>query len=65
MATTENCYEGPQGFRVVFTNAPEGSIMIKRLEGDICRNESTAQKRGLQLCKEWIDENLEAREGDE
>ena len=42
---------------IVFTNAPEGSIMVQRLEGAVYQSKEAAEKHGLELGKKWIDEN--------
>jgi hypothetical protein len=44
----------------VFVNSSEGSIHIKHLEGVIFESKEAAEAHGLELCKEWLDENLEA-----
>jgi hypothetical protein len=42
---------------IVFTNAPEGSVMIKRFDGPVYQSQRAAEKHGLELGKKWIDEN--------
>lgn len=42
----------------VFTNNPTGSIKIKQLEGVIFESKEAAEAHGLELCKEWVDDNL-------
>ena len=44
----------------VFVNSSEGSIHIKHLEGVIFESKKAAEAHGLELCKEWLNENLEA-----
>jgi len=47
---------GSQG--IVFTNTPQGSIMIQRLEGAVVfKSKRAAEEHGLKLGKKWIDEN--------
>jgi hypothetical protein len=41
----------------VFKTTPEGSILIKSLDGVIVESQQTAQDQGLELCKKWVDEN--------
>jgi hypothetical protein len=41
----------------VFTNTPEGAVLIKQLEGVIFESKQAAEAHGLELCKKWIDEN--------
>jgi hypothetical protein len=44
----------------VFVNSSNGSIHIKHLEGVICESKEAAEAHGLELCKKWLEENLEA-----
>jgi hypothetical protein len=44
----------------VFTDTPEGSIHFKLLEGAIFESKEAAEAHGLEICKEWVDQNLEA-----
>jgi len=44
----------------VFTDSPQGSIHIKRLEGVIFESQQAAEAHGLELCKKWIDKNLKS-----
>jgi hypothetical protein len=53
----------PDGWRShgdVFVNSSKGSIHIKHLEGVIFESKKAAEAHGLELCKQWVDENLEA-----
>ena len=40
----------------VYSNAQEGSVLIKCLDGVIFESQRAAQDHGLELCKKWIDE---------
>jgi hypothetical protein len=42
---------------IVFTNTPQGSFMIKRLDGAVYHSKRAAEAHGLKLGKKWIDEN--------
>jgi hypothetical protein len=42
---------------IVFTKTPQGSFMIKRLDGAVCHSKRAAEAHGLELGKKWIDEN--------
>jgi hypothetical protein len=42
----------------VFTNTPEGSILVTSLEGVIFESQRAAQDHGLELYKEWVDQRL-------
>jgi hypothetical protein len=44
----------------VFTSSGKGSIHIKHLEGVIFESKHAAEAHGLELCRTWVDENLEA-----
>jgi hypothetical protein len=44
----------------VFVNSSNGSIHIKHLEGVMFESKEAAEAHGLKLCKEWLNENLEA-----
>jgi hypothetical protein len=44
----------------VYTNSPEGTIHFKQLEGVIFESKEAAEAHGLELCKKWVDGNLEA-----
>ena len=44
----------------VYTNTPEGSILIKRLRRTIFESKQDAEAHGLKLCRKWIDENLKS-----
>jgi hypothetical protein len=45
----------------IFRNAGKGSTHIKHLdEGFIFESKEAAEGHGLELCKNWVDENLEA-----
>jgi hypothetical protein len=44
----------------VFVNSSNGSIHIKHLEGVIFGSKEAAEAHGLELCKKWLGENLEA-----
>jgi hypothetical protein len=44
----------------VFANAGKGSSKIKHLEGGIFASKETAEAHGFELCKKWVDGNLEA-----
>ena len=44
----------------VYTNAKEGSVLIKSLDGSVIfESQRAAQDHGLELCKKWIDEKSE------
>jgi hypothetical protein len=43
---------------IVYTNAPEGSIMIKRLDGPVYQSQRAAEEHGVELGKKWIDEEI-------
>jgi hypothetical protein len=44
----------------VFSDSPQGSIHIKHLEGVIFESQQAAEAHGLELCKNWVDENLKS-----
>jgi hypothetical protein len=44
----------------VFTNKPKESIQIRHLDGVSFESQKLAETYALDLCKKWVDENLEA-----
>jgi hypothetical protein len=47
----------------VFTSAGKSSTHIKHLdEGFIFESKEAAETHGLELCKRWVEQNLEARD---
>ena len=42
----------------VFTGTAQGSILVTSLEGVIFESQRAAQNHGLELCKEWVDQQL-------
>jgi hypothetical protein len=52
----DSLYWGSQGS--IFTNTPEGCILIKRVGGAIFESQRAAEAHGLIRCKRWIDKNL-------
>jgi hypothetical protein len=49
--------------RRCFVNSWKGSIHIKHLEGIIFESKKAAETHGVELCKQWLGENLEASDG--
>ena len=44
----------------ILVNTGKTSINVKHLEGVIFESQRLAEAHGRDLCKEWVDENLEA-----
>jgi hypothetical protein len=44
----------------VFTKSRKGTIHIKHIEGTIFKSKQGAEVDGMELCKKWVDENLNA-----
>jgi hypothetical protein len=55
-----NSQDGWRSHGDVFVNSSNGSIHIKHLEGVIFGSKEAAEAHGLELCKKWLGENLEA-----
>jgi hypothetical protein len=49
----------------VFTNAQDGSVLVKTLEGVIFESKKAAEAQGLELCKKWVEENRKASEDEQ
>ena len=46
---------------IIFRSGRHGStVEIKRIEGPIVNSKDAAEEHGLKLCKDWIDNRLDA-----